>query len=151
MLAEDPSHEHRTGAIEYDRTPPLGGPHHPRWLACDVYTESVPHELAVHSLEHGGVWLAYSPDLPEDQVAALEELAGTNEEYVLVSPEEGLDSRVVAVTWGAGLEASSADDPRLAQFVEAYAGGGQGGEAGAPCRGNGVTLREARGLLQTDA
>ena len=151
VLAEDPSHEHRTGPIEYDRTPPLGGPHHPRWLACDVYTESVPHEFAVHSLEHGGVWLAYSPDLPDDQVAALAELAGRNEEYVLVSPEEGLDSRVVAVTWGAGLEASSADDPRLAQFVEAYAGGDQGGEGGVPCRGNGVTPREARGLLQTDA
>lgn len=42
-------------------------------------------------------------------------------------------------------------DPRLAEFVEAYAGGGQGGEKGAPCRGGGVTPRETRGQLGTAA
>ena len=147
VLAEDPSHEHVEGPLEYDRVPPLGGEHNPRWLACDVYDEPVPHEFAVHSLEHGAVWLAHSPDLPSDQVDLLAELAGTDREYVLVSPEPGLDSRVVAVTWGAALEASGADDPRLAEFVEAYAGGDQGGEPGAPCRGSGVTPREARGML----
>ncbi len=151
VLAEDPSHDHVAGPIEYDRIPPLGGPHNARWLACDVYDEQVPVEFAVHSLEHGAVWLAYDPDLADDEVKALAELAETNEEYVLVSPQDGLDSRVVAVTWGAGLEASSVDDPRLAQFVEAYAGGGQGGEKGAPCRGGGVTPREARGQLGTAA
>jgi len=147
VLAEDPSHEHVEGPLEYDRVPPLGGEHNPRWLACDVYDEPVPHEFAVHSLEHGAVWLAHAPDLPADQVELLADLAATDREYVLVSPEQGLDSRVVAVTWGAALEASSADDPRLAEFVEAYAGGDQGGEPGAPCRGQGVTPREARGML----
>lgn len=151
VLAEDPSHDHVAGPIDYERIPPLGGEHNARWLACDVYDEQVPVEFAVHSLEHGAVWLAYDPALGDDEVAALAALAETNEEYVLVSPQEGLDSRVVAVTWGAGLEASSADDPRLAQFVEAYAGGGQGGEKGAPCRGGGVTPREARGQLGTAA
>ena len=149
--AEDPSHTHQEGAIEYDRVPPVGGPHHPRWLACDVYDEAVPLELAVHSLEHGAVWFAHDPDLPSDQVEQLAELAERNEEYVLVAPQEGMDSRIVAVTWGASLEASSADDPRLAQFLEAYAGGGQGGEPGVPCRGNGLTPREARGLLGESA
>ena len=151
VLAEDPSHEHVEGPVEYDRMPPLGGPHNARWLACDVYDEPVPLEFAVHSLEHGAVWLAYDPDLPTDAVDALADLAATNEEYVLVSPEQGLDSRVVAVAWGRAIEASSTDDPRLAQFVEAFAGGGQGGEPGVPCRGSGLTLREARGMLGTTA
>jgi hypothetical protein len=143
------SREHREGPIEYDRVPPVGGPHHPRWLACDVYDEPVPAEAAVHSLEHGAVWFAYAPDLPQDEVERLAALAGRNEEYVLVSPVSGLDSRIVAAAWGASLEASSADDPRLEQFLQAYAGGAQGGEPGAPCRGGGLTLREARGLLGT--
>ena len=151
VLAEDPSHDHVDGPIEYDRIPPLGGEHNARWLACDVYDEEVPVEFAVHSLEHGAVWLAHDPDLAADEVKALAELAETNEEYVLVSPQSGLDSRIVAVTWGAGLEASSAGDPRLADFVEAYAGGGQGGEKGAPCRGGGLTPREARGQIGTSA
>ncbi len=145
------SREHRDGALSYDRVPPVGGPHHPRWLACDVYDEPVPAEVAVHSLEHGAVWFTHAPDLPDDEVDRLVELAGRNEEYVLVSPVRGLDSRIVAAAWGASLEASTADDPRLEQFLEAYAGGRQGGEPGAPCRSNGLSLREARGLLQTDA
>jgi len=149
VLAEDPSHEHRDGAIEYDRTPPLGGPHNPRWLACDVYDEPVPAEFAVHSIEHGAVWISYDPELPADQIAQLETLAKADREYVLLAPRAGLDSRIVAVTWGMGLEASSADDPRLAEFVAKLAGGGQGGEPGAPCRGSGLTLREANGLLAT--
>ena len=148
VLAEDPSHDHVEGPIEYDRIPPLGGPHNPQWLSCDVYDEPVPAELAVHSLEHGAVWLAHAPDLPEEEVSALAELAELDEQYVLVSPQEGMDAPVVAVAWGAALEASGADDPRLARFVEAYAGGGQGGEPGAPCRDGGVSPREARGLLE---
>ena len=151
VVAEELSRGHVSGPIEYDRMPPLGGDHNPRWLACDVYDEPVPLEFAVHSLEHGAVWLAYDPDLPAGDVEQLERLAATNREYVLVSPEEGLDSRVVAVAWGRAIEASDAGDPRLEQFVEAFAGGAQGGEPGVPCRGQGVTPREARGMLGTSA
>lgn len=151
VLTEELSRGHVDGPVDYGRMPPLGGDHAPRWLACDVYDEPVPLEYAVHSLEHGAVWLAYDPGLPESDVEALARLAGRNEEYVLVSPEEGLDSRVVAVAWGRAIEASEADDPRLAQFVEAYAGGGQGGEPGVPCRGSGLTPREARGMTGTSA
>ena len=144
VLADDQSHEHVEGPVDYDRVPPLGGPHHARWLACDVYDEPVPLELATHSIEHGAVWVAYAPDLPAEQVEQLAALAELDEEYVLVAPQDGLDSRVVAVTWGAAIEASSADDPRLEQFVRAYAGGDQGGEPGAPCRSNGLDLEDAR-------
>jgi hypothetical protein len=151
LEAEPLSRDHREGAITYDRLPPVGGSHHPRWLACDVYDAQVPDEVAVHSLEHGAVWFAHDPDLAQDDVERLAALAATDREYVLVSPLAGLDSRIVAVAWGASLGASSADDPRLEQFLEAYAGGGQGGEPGAPCRGSGLTLREARGLFGTSA
>ena len=147
VLAEDPSHDHVEGPVEYDRVPPLGGPHNPRWLACGVYDAPVPTELAVHSTEHGAVWLAHDPELPAAEREALARLAAAAPEYVLVSPMDGLDSRIVAVTWGAGLEASSGDDPRLAEMVEAYAGGAQGGEPGAPCRTGGLTPEQARTAL----
>ena len=38
----------------YPQSPPVGGPHSDRWLACGVYTKPVPKENAVHSIEHGG-------------------------------------------------------------------------------------------------
>ena len=141
------SRDHKDGPLEYDPVPPVGGTHNPRWLACDVYDEPVPNEVAVHSLEHGAVWFTYQPDLPEEQVERLEELAKENREYALVSPMEGLASPVVAVAWGVTLAVPDAQDERLEAFLEEYAGGAQGGEPGAPCRGSGLSLREARGLV----
>jgi hypothetical protein len=139
--------DHKDGPLDYGAVPPVGGTHNPRWLACDVYDEPVPDEVAVHSLEHGAVWFTHAPDLPDDQVERLEGLAKQNREYVLVSPVERLAAPVVAVAWGVSLEVPDADDARLEAFLEQYAGGAQGGEPGAPCRGGGVSLREARGLV----
>ena len=113
----------------------------------DPVTQTVPDEFAVHSLEHGAVWLTHAPDLPAEQAEALAGLAQLDQEYVLVSPYDDLAAPVVAVAWGITLEVESADDPRLVEFVEAYAGGAQGGEPGVPCRQGGVSPREARGLL----
>lgn len=148
---EDLSTDHVDGPVAYEQTPPVGGEHNARWLACDVYDEQVPPELAVHSLEHGAVWLTHDPDLPADQVAAFADLASTDEEYVLVSPFEGLPSPVVASAWGLQLQVGSADDPALRAFVDEYAGGGQGGEPGAPCRSGGLTPGQARDLLGNTA
>lgn len=147
VLPADPSHTHVKTLVDYPDSPPLGGDHNIRWLACDVYDAPVPDEFAVHSMEHGGVWITYRPGLPAADVATLAALANSNQEFVLVSPYEGLATPVQASTWGRSLTADAATDPRLAQFVQQFAGGGQGGEEGAPCRTNGVTPREARGLL----
>ena len=143
---------HREGRIAYDRVPPVGGPHNPVWVRCEVYDSPVPPELAVHALEHGAVWLAHDPDLPDAQVqrlAALHELDATTREYVLVSPYEDALSPVVAVAWGASLAVESADDPRLALFLRRYAGGAQGGERGAPCTSAASALdaAQARALI----
>ena len=143
----DLSTEHVEGAVSYDQTPPAGGAHNQRWLACDTYDEPVPSELAVHAMEHGGVWITYRPDLPAADVAELEALRAVDEEYVLVSPYDDLPAPVVATAWGLQLRLDSADDPRLEQFTRAYAGGDQGGEPGAPCREGGLSLEEAQAAV----
>ena len=132
-------HTHVTGTVTYDRVPPAGGPHNPVQLNCGVYAQPVPNENAVHSLEHGAVWITYQSNLPTDQVALLQQLVTSHyvgaERYLILSPYAGLPSPVVASAWGAQLEVSQASDPRLVQFIGAFAGGGQGGEAGGPCTG----------------
>src|SRR4051812_34604742 len=76
---------HMDGAIEYPQQPPVGGPHNPVWQDCGFYDAPVGNEHAVHSLEHGAVWVTYDPDLPSAQVARLQALAA-EELYLLVSP-----------------------------------------------------------------
>jgi hypothetical protein len=91
-------------------------------------------EQGVHSMEHGAVWITYRPDLPADQIRALGAFGGNP--FVLISPwPSGLPARVVLSAWGLQLEVQSATDPRVAQFVGAYAHGPQTPELGVRCVG----------------
>ena len=56
------------------KLPPPGGVHAPTWQNCGIYREPIEARFAVHSLEHGAVWLTYDAELPEDDVESLEEL-----------------------------------------------------------------------------
>lgn len=146
---DDLSTLHTEDPVDYPQAPPVGGPHlpPPGWLVCDVYDEPVPDEAAVHSMEHGAVWVTHAPDLPAEDVELLASLTELDREYVLVSPYEGLPSPVVVSTWGHQLQVDGAGDPRVRAFVEQFAGGDQGGEPGAPCRTGGVTPEQARQTL----
>ena len=128
----DLSHGHAAGPVDYPQVPPAGGPHAPVWQDCGFYDRPVRSEHAVHSLEHGAVWITYRPDLPAEQVRDLRRLARQND-YVLISPYPGLPAPVVASAWGKRLRLEESGDPRLRLFVETYAG--KGPEPGAPCEG----------------
>ncbi|WNB84743.1 DUF3105 domain-containing protein [Cellulomonas sp. ATA003] len=131
----DLSATHVQQPVQYEQTPPVGGDHAGVWANCGTYTEPIPSEVAVHSLEHGAVWITYSPDLPAEQVQELTDLAEGNA-YLLLSPFDGLpEEPVVASAWGTQLSLETADDPRLEQFLVKYQQGEQTPEPGAPCTG----------------
>ena len=54
------------------------------WQNCGFYSEPVQDENAVHALEHGAVWITYSPNLPDDQVQTLRNLTASGK-YLLVT------------------------------------------------------------------
>lgn len=130
----DLSATHVETPVTYEQTPPVGGDHNPTWLNCGVYTEPVPNENAVHSLEHGAVWVTYDPELSADQVEILADVVG-GESYGLLSPMDGLPSPIVASAWGLQLQLDDPDDPRLEAFLAKYLQGEQTPEPGAACFG----------------
>jgi len=135
------SRDHVTGPVDYPQVPPVGGAHSAVWQNCGVYDQPVPKEMAVHSLEHGAVWITYQPDLPADQVQQLRDLA-RGKSYVLLSPwpaDPPLPAPVVASAWGLQLKTDNASDPRLGDFVRRYANGTQTPEPGAVCSGGAGT------------
>ena len=69
-------------------------------------------------MDHGAVWISYDPDLPEEELEQLQPYG--EDEYVLVSPYPGLDAPVVVTAWRNQLELDDPDDPRLAEFVDAF-------------------------------
>lgn len=122
---------HTNEPVVYPQTPPVGGPHHPTWERCVFRDRPVPTERAVHSLEHGAVWVTYRPDLPADQIAILRRLAESRRDMLVSRWDEGLPAPVVVSSWGRQLKLDSADDPRLLQFARAFSG--QAPEPDAPC------------------
>jgi hypothetical protein len=131
-----PAGKHTEGEVDYDQSPPVGGAHNPVWQNCGYYDKPIRDENAMHSLEHGAVWITYSLDLPQDQVDELRGIA-ESQSYVLVSPYPDLPSNtpVVASAWGKQVGLSGADDPDLESFIQAYQQGPQTPEPGAVCTG----------------
>ncbi|WP_307851178.1 DUF3105 domain-containing protein [Nocardiopsis sp. MG754419] len=133
---EDLSKDHvETGeTVDYEQFPPVGGEHYSFWQNCGVYDEPVLTEAAVHSLEHGAVWITHDPSL---DAAEIERLAAYHEpgSYVLVSPMEGLPSPIVASAWGARIQLDDASDARIGAFLREYEQSPDAPEPGAPCSG----------------
>lgn len=134
---EDLARDHVTEAVTYERDPPVGGAHHQAWFNCGIYTEPLPTYHAVHSLEHGAVWLTYRSDIDQDSLDTLTDLA--DREYMLLSPNDTQTSPIVATAWGLQLEVDSADDERLPLFISEYVQGPQTPEPGAACTGGTTT------------
>ena len=106
------------GPIRYDRKPPTNGDHDPLWQNCGFYEKPIKDRHAVHSMDHGVVWITYLPDLPEKQVELLRPYGKDN--YVIVSPYPGQDAPVIATSWRVQLKLNGADDPRLRRFVDEF-------------------------------
>lgn len=119
---------------EYGMQPPAGGNHFQAWLNCGIYSEPQPNENAVHSLEHGAVWVTYNPDtVSEQQLETLR--AQVPDQYVIVSPYPGLETPFAVSAWGAQITMDSPSDPRLSQFINRYWKSPAAPEPGASCTG----------------
>ena len=132
--------QHTTDPVNYAQTPPAGGPHDPVWQDCGVYTQPLRNENAVHSLEHGTVWITYRPDLSASDVATLQsDLDAVKDHKTILSPYPDLPAPVVITVWNAQLDLKGATDPRLPTFISVYGDGHTAPEASiASCAGGKV-------------
>lgn len=110
---------HTDQPVAYPTDPPAGGPHSAVPLECRVYDSPVRNENAVHSLEHGAVWIAYSPSLDADEIERIEDEFRRSSE-VIISPYPGLDAAVVLTAWARQLRLDEVDIATIDQFVRAF-------------------------------
>ncbi|MFE5093477.1 DUF3105 domain-containing protein [Streptomyces sp. NPDC056638] len=130
------SQNHVEKKVDYPMNPPVGGDHNPVWMNCDadVYTEAIPKENAVHSLEHGAVWVTYTSKAKPADIKKLGERVEATP-YSLMSPVEDQAAPLVLSAWGKQVTVTSATDARVAQFFTKYVQGPQTPEPGAACTG----------------
>ncbi|WP_198411638.1 MULTISPECIES: DUF3105 domain-containing protein [Cryobacterium] len=128
------SRDHVVNEVAFPTLPPVGGGHSAELTNCGVYKKPVDSWRAVHSLEHGAVWVTYRSDLPQEQIDTLTADAASNP-YELLSPYPDLPAPIIASAWGKQLQLDSVDDLRLRLFLQTYLQGPQTPEPGAPCSG----------------
>ncbi|MFF4268379.1 DUF3105 domain-containing protein [Streptomyces sp. NPDC001536] len=130
------SQTHVTKTVKYPMTPPAGGDHDARWMNCngDVYTKELNNMNAVHSLEHGSVWVTYTSKAKKADVEALAAKVKKTP-YTLMSPYEGQAAPIMLTAWGHQRTVTSASDPNVDKFFETYVQGEQTPEKGATCQG----------------
>lgn len=127
------SRNHVTEDVKYPMTPPAGGDHNEAWANCGIYDKEIPNKYAVHSLEHGAVWITYNDKASKKDIASLKSDAG--QDYILMSKYQKQDSPIVLTAWEHQIKVKSASDPRVKQFIKAYLQGPQTPEPGASCTG----------------
>jgi len=114
--------------------PPVSGEHFSAWQNCGIYDQPVGLGNALHSMEHGAVWLTYRPSLDASQISDLQAIAHGHE-FVLMSPYPSQISDVILTAWNVQLVINSLPDDRIEKFIAYYENGPQNPEPGAPCSG----------------
>jgi hypothetical protein len=133
------SQTHVTKTVKYPMEPPVGGDHNPAWQNCngDVYDKAIKNENAVHSLEHGAVWVTYNSKASEADVKTLAEKVRKTP-YTLMSPVDDQKDPIMLSAWGHQRTVTGAGDANVDKFLETYVQGKQTPEPGAACT-NGVS------------
>ncbi|WP_050668348.1 DUF3105 domain-containing protein [Luteipulveratus halotolerans] len=127
------SRNHVTTWPSYAQHPAVGGDHYAEWASCGVYDAEVPEPNAVHSLEHGAVWITYKKPLSPENRSYVSGLASG--QYVLVSSYARQEAPFVLTAWGKQVAVADLKDAAVADFLKKYVQGPQTPEPGAPCSG----------------
>ncbi len=110
--------------FSYNSTPPTSGSH---WLtptSWGVKDSQEPNERTTHNLEHGGIVIAYGPDLPSADAARLTALvrgaSGTYRKIVLEPYAQLTDAQIALTAWRWILKLPAYDETQIVKFIQAH-------------------------------
>lgn len=132
--------QHNDTFSDWTESPPVGGIHSQVWQTCGFYTAPIGKGNAVHSLEHGAIWITYRADVPQEQIDQLRQMAD-DQSYILVSPYQEQEAPIVATAWNHQLALQSPDDKDLDRFIRVFKNNRKyTPEYGASCVGTNATM-----------
>ncbi|MFO7573048.1 MAG: DUF3105 domain-containing protein [Gaiellaceae bacterium] len=106
---------------EWNTDPPTSGPHYSIAAIFGIYDEPLQLARVVHNLEHGGVFVAYGPDVPEATVDELRAFYNANETGTIMSPYEKLADEFAFAAWVAHGEGGNGYLAKCTEFDQAAA------------------------------
>ena len=103
--------------------PPTSGSH-ANPVAWGVYDTEVRDDQAVHNMEHGGIYVSYQPDLPQDQIEKLKGLLSapfSNPEFkptkIVLAPRQANTSPIELSSWRRSESLASYDQKKIEEYV----------------------------------
>jgi len=100
--------------VTWETNPPTSGPHYPIPPKGGNYDYALSNLEQVSFLESGGVIVQYLPDIYGNNHPKLASFASN---YVIISPNETLESLLVATAWTWKLSCKEYDFESLAKFI----------------------------------
>jgi hypothetical protein len=119
MIVPVSGDRHVSGQVSYPTSPPAGGNHNAVWQNCGFYSTTVTNELAVHSLEHGAVWITYVASIADTVKSDLMAKAKASP-YILASLYPDNPTPIVVSAWGRQLQMQTYDSALVDQFLDVY-------------------------------
>lgn len=102
--------------------PPTSGPH-AEALAWKAYGQEVPDVNAIHNLEHGGIYVSYRLDLPQDQIDKIRALFTapfSNPNFrpnkVIIAPRADNKSPIILSSWLRSEKFTSFDQQSMTNY-----------------------------------
>lgn len=128
---EDQGREHNVEPnpdFVYNSNPPTSGPHYQVPAQWGESQQTVPDFQTIHNLEHGGIIVAYKPDLPKDQVEKLRKLLyeKTRPNFVptkvIMMPRAANAAPISLASWRRTLDLQEFNEETIVQFYLTNAG-----------------------------
>lgn len=105
----------------YNSNPPTSGWHAGNQvIPWGATRNEIPDEVAIHNLEHGGVWISYKDPKDTALVEKLEALASRYRSKVFLTPRPKNDSPIAVSAWNRLLKLNAYDEKRIVEFIDAY-------------------------------
>ena len=104
----------------YLTNPPVSGWHYSQPAEWGIYDKEMPDQTLIHNLEHGGIWISYKPDAPQELIDNLKKLAGEYKRKVILTPRAANDSLIALAAWGRLDKFDYWDEARIKKFIKAF-------------------------------
>ena len=104
--------------------PPTSGAH-ANPVSWGVYDTEVRDDQLIHNMEHGGIYVSYQPDLPQDQIEKLKKLLSepfSNPEFqpkkIVLAPRAANKSPIVLSSWRRSESLASYDQKKIEEYIK---------------------------------
>lgn len=111
------------GTVKYGESEPPTSGDHSSPVPWQAYEQKLPDMRVIHNLEHGGIYIAYHPDLPADQIAKIKALFFKPFSNVKFSPTKAVaaprsanSSLIIMSSWNRNMKFESFDEAKMMDF-----------------------------------